>query len=230
MDARLRAGPHVFVEDLDRLELDDTDDRHLRRALRLRPGAALTVGDGAGRWRPARLAAMPGHLEVADDVVVDPRPWPPVRVAFAPVKGDRTEWAVAKLTEVGVDEIVVVATARSVVRWDTARAARHGERLQRVLREAAMQSRRTWMPDLRILTDLRHLVADTAPAAGSAWRPADPDGTEPPRLPTSVVVGPEGGFTDEELTTLGPPVRLGPQILRTETAAVVAAALLVVDR
>ncbi len=67
-------------------------------------------------------------------------------VAFSPVKGDRPEWAVQKLTELGVDRIVPLVAARSVVRWTGDRGAAVVERWRRVAREAAMQSRRAWLP------------------------------------------------------------------------------------
>jgi RsmE family RNA methyltransferase len=70
-------------------------------------------------------------------------------VAFAPVKGEKPEVIVQKLTELGIDQIIPLApTRRSVVKWDDARAAKNEERLRKIAREAAMQSRRTWLPTI----------------------------------------------------------------------------------
>ncbi|MEL7210175.1 MAG: RsmE family RNA methyltransferase, partial [Actinomycetota bacterium] len=145
----------------------------------------------------------------------------PVTVGFVPVKGERPEWVVQKLTEIGVDRIVVARSARSVVRWDGDRADRQLDRLRRVAREAAMQSRRCRLPDLdgvRPVADLldRGDVAVAAPGGETL------DGTE-----RTVLVGPEGGWDGDELSRSSRAVSLGPGVLRAETACVVGAALLV---
>lgn len=220
-DGAPRSHAHVFVADLDAPELAPDDRAHLARARRLRPGELVTVADGAGRWRHCRFG---DPLEVAGPVHHDPPAAPPITVAVAVVKGERTEWAVQKLTELGVDEIVPLRCQRSVVRWDETRAVRHHARLARVAQEAAMQSRRTRLPLVRPLTDLAELVARPDVAL------ADPAGSPPSLERPVVAVGPEGGFTPEELAVAPARVALGPTLLRTETAAVVAGALLVALR
>ncbi|MCU1346901.1 MAG: methyltransferase, RsmE family, partial [Acidimicrobiia bacterium] len=137
-----------------------------------------------------------------------------------PVKGDRPEWLVQKLTEIGVDRIVPLVAARSVVRWDGDRATSALERLRRVAREAAMQSRRPRLP----------VVEAPVPfATAVAWPGAcvtSPEGSAPSLTHPVVLVGPEGGWTDEELAAAGAQTTLGQQVLRSETAALVAASLL----
>jgi 16S rRNA (uracil1498-N3)-methyltransferase len=212
-----RTHAHVFVDDLEAPELTGADREHLARVLRLRPGEPLTVSDGAGGWRLCRFGDPP---QPDGPVRHDPSVAPSITVALAVVKGDRTEWAVQKLTEIGVDEIVPLHCDRSVVRWDHTRAARQHARLVRIAREAAMQSRRTRLPAVRALTS----VGDVLTRAGAVL--ADPGG-EVPSLERSVVaVGPEGGFTDEERAGAPATLGLGPTVLRTETAAVVAGTLL----
>ena len=213
------AGPPlVFVTDVERPELDAGDRHHLERVLRVRAGDAITVSDGAGRWRPCRLAP---EIEPAGAVVVEPRPSPTLAVAIALTKGDRPELAVQKLTEVGVDEIVLFRAGRSVVRWDDGKSVRNLERLRKVAREAGMQSRRAWLPHV----DGVAAFADVARRPGAAL--ADRDG-DPPSLEHSLVlVGPEGGWTDEERAAPLPRVCLGSGVLRAETAAVAAGVLLV---
>lgn len=213
-------GPHVFVDDLDAPVLADDDHHHLSRSLRLRPGDALTVSDGRGRWRRARFGPQP---EPDGEVVVEPAPAPALTVGLAPVKGQRPEWAVQKLTELGVDAIWLLVADRSVVRWEGERAAGHRERLGRVAREAAMQSRRAWLPEVRTGVGL----AEAAAAPGAVL--AHPGGASPSLASPVVLVGPEGGWSEAELA-LAPHVALGPTVLRAETAAVVAGALLAAGR
>lgn len=212
------AGPLVFVDDVESPELADGDRHHLQKALRLRPGDPLVVADGAGSWRPVRFGP---DLEPTTAVVTEPRPSPALTVGLSPTKGDRPEWAVQKLTELAVDRIVVLQTARSVVRWEGDKVDHHLERLRRVAREAAMQSRRVWLPEVQGV----HAVADHPGAVL-----ADPGGRPPSPDDHVVLCGPEGGWSDEERAGAPDLVGLGPGVLRAETAAVTAGALLVALR
>jgi 16S rRNA (uracil1498-N3)-methyltransferase len=211
------AAAHAFVVDLSAPELSPDDRGHLERALRLRPGEEVTVSDGAGHWRLCRFGDA---LEPIGEISLDERPEPPVTVAVALTKGDRLDWAVQKLTELGVDVIVPLATARSVVRWDSDRAGHHVERLRRVARQAAMQSRRTWLPAV----DHVRSFAEMAATPGASL--ADPAGHPPSLRSPVVLIGPEGGWSDEERGSGLPLVGLGPTVLRVETAAVAAGTLL----
>ncbi len=221
------AVAHVFVPDLASPVLDAGDRHHLERALRLRAGEVVTASDGAGRWVACRWVgggAGGAPLEVDGEVVVEPAPAPLVTVVFAPVKGERPEWAVQKLTELGVDRIVPLEAARSVVRWTGERAAGPLDRWRRIAREAAMQSRRAWLPEVETPVSFRE-------AAGWAGAARAEAGGDPPSLARPVVlVGPEGGWDREERAAALPTVGLGPNVLRTETAAVAAGTLLVALR
>ncbi|HUF33490.1 MAG TPA: RsmE family RNA methyltransferase [Acidimicrobiales bacterium] len=212
-------APLVFVADLTAPALDDGDRHHLERALRLRSGDEVTASDGRGRWRPCQLRAG-GELEPTGLPSVVPAPTPALTVAFALTKGGRPELAVQKLTELGVDRIVPFAAGRSVARWEGDRAERHLARLRRVAREAAMQSRRAHLPTVAALTDF----AGAAALPGAAL--ADRGGRPPSLAHPTLLVGPEGGWTSDELAAGLPVVGLGPQVLRAETAALAAAALL----
>jgi 16S rRNA (uracil1498-N3)-methyltransferase len=218
----------VFVADLDALVLEDADRHHLAHALRLRPGEEVTASDGSGRWRRCRyVTGRPGSglSEVAlgpeGPIVSEEPPSPAVGVGFVVTKGPRPEWVVQKLTEVGVDRIVPLSSSRSVVRWDAPRAERNVERLRRVAREAAMQSRRNRLPDV---TDVLPF-ADVA-LAGAAVALAEVGGKPPSLEHPFVLVGPEGGWDHAELACDLPLVGLGPNVLRAETAAVAAGVLL----
>lgn len=216
------AGPreakaHAFVADLGAPVLDDDDRHHLERVLRLRAGDLVTVADGAGSWRPCRFGP---DLVPDGPVVAEPPPDPLVTVAFAVVKGARPEWAVQKLTELGVDRLVPIRCARSVVRWEGARGERHLERLRRVAREAAVQSRRARLPEVEAMCTF----AEVAARPGALL--AEPGGRPLAVGDALVVVGPEGGWDPEELVAGPPTVGLGPTVLRAETAAVAAGVLL----
>ncbi len=216
-----RGGPHAFVTDVDHPELSDDDRHHLARSLRLGDGDPLTVADGQGRWRRCRFGAA---LAVDGDVVVVDAPTPALTVAFALVKGARPDLVVQKLTELGIDHIAVFAAERSVVRWDEAKVRVQRERLTRVAREAAMQCRRAWLPQLEVPADLRELVT----RAGSAM--ADFDGGPVTAEHHVVLIGPEGGWTETERALGRDSVRLGRHVQRAETAAISAAVQLAIRR
>lgn len=183
----------------------------------MRAGDRLTVGDGAGRFRVVRFGP---DLDVDGPTVAVPRPTPAIAVAFALTKGDRPELAVQKLTEVGVDVITPFVSARTVVRWDAAKAARNVARWRAIAREAAAQCHRAWLPTVG------DVVAFDAAAALPGAALAHPDGDPPTLGRPTVLVGPEGGWSPEEEAAVADRVRLGPHVLRSETAAVVAGALL----
>ena len=213
-----RGGPHVFVGDLSTPTLDDHDRHHLGRVLRLRDGDDLTLGDGAGHWCRA-VYRVGGDPEPVGDVVSVPSSDPAVAVGFALIKGGRPEMVVQKLTELGVDRILPLSADRSVVQWDEAKASTQVERFRRVAREAAMQSRRAWLPTVEEIAAAR----DVQPAEGVVL--AEPGGDPIDGSVRVLLVGPEGGWTDEEL--IGhPTVGLGPTVLRAETAAISAGTLL----
>ncbi|MXZ98267.1 MAG: 16S rRNA (uracil(1498)-N(3))-methyltransferase [Acidimicrobiaceae bacterium] len=211
-----RSSPHVLVADVDAPVLAGDDRHHLERVLRLRSGDLLTVGDGAGRWRPCRFGEL---VEPVGDVVEVAAPSPELAVGFALLKGGRSETVVQKLTELGVDRIVPFVAERSVVRWDGAKTARLLERRRRVVREAVMQCRRLWLPEVEPVRAFGDLdLGGTALAV--------PEGRTLAAGENFVLVGPEGGWADAELAAVDRQVCLGPHIMRAETAAIAAAALL----
>ena len=212
-------GPHTLVFDIDNPELAAADRHHLERVLRVRDGEPLTVGDGAGRWRACVFGP---EVEPTGEVVSVPRPAPTLTVGFALIKGGRPELVVQKLTELGIDRMVLFVAGRSVVQWDEAKAAKNHERLRRIAREAVMQSRRAWMPEILPLTSFEE-------AAGDGAALADPSGRPVGEMVHTVLIGPEGGWTDAESAAVFDRVALADHMLRTETAAI-AAATLMVDR
>jgi 16S rRNA (uracil1498-N3)-methyltransferase len=203
------------------------DARHVGAVLRVRPGELVTATDGRGGLVSCRYVGG-ASLEAIDSPTFLPPPSPLLTVGFAPVKGDRPEWAVQKLTEIGVDRIVLLCTERAVVRWEGDRASSHIERLRRVAREALMQSRGRWLPSVAGVTGLSSMLGEGVGLAGVAL--ADRGGAPPTLDCPTVLIGPEGGWSQGELGRCRARVGLGPTVLRTETATVAAGILLVALR
>ncbi len=176
----------------------------------------MTVSDGVGGWRPGRFG---DELEVVGSVQRVAARTPSLTVAFALVKGGRPELVVQKLTELGVDVIRPFAAARSVVRWDDAKADHQLQRLRRIAREASMQCRRCHLPTVEPVA----AFADVAALPGAVL--ANRSGQPPTLQHPTILIGPEGGWEVHELADR-PTVALGPHVLRAETAAITAGALL----
>src|SRR6266851_2552684 len=164
-----------------------------------------------------------------------PRPDPSITVVQAIPKGDRGELAVEEMTEVGVDRIVPWAAARSVPVWQGARGERSLAKWRLTAREAAKQSRRAWIPEVTDAVTAGQAAVLIAKAASAiVLEPGAADSLGRLSLPESgdllVVVGPEGGITDDESAAFhaagATACRLGPTVLRTSTAGTVAAAIL----
>jgi 16S rRNA (uracil1498-N3)-methyltransferase len=189
----------------------------------------------------ARLTSVaPGGVgaEIVDRTLT-PAPSPPVVVHQGLAKGDKVDGVIRHLVEMGVDGIVVFEAGRSVARWDGARQAAAARRWATIAREAAKQSHRAWLPTVSGPLSVSEAAAAAVglglvahPAAERRLGDVLAHGSQPTAgAPESVwvVVGPEGGLSADEVATFAAagalPVSLGPQILRTETASVVAAAL-----
>ena len=214
------SAAHVFVTAIDAPLLTDDDHHHLARVLRLRAGEQVSVSDGSGSWRMCRFADSP-VLDVDSAVEHIDRAMPLLTIGFALPKGDRPEWIVQKLTEIGIDHIVLLHTDRSVVRWQVDRAERSLAKLHKVAREASMQSRRVWLPTV---SGPLSFAAVTGAGAGIGIGIAEPEGAAVSLATPTVLIGPEGGWAPHELSAQPTHVGLGRSIMRVETAALVAAA------
>jgi 16S rRNA (uracil1498-N3)-methyltransferase len=237
------SAPLFLVEALpdgERVTLAGPEGHHAAAVQRLRVGEQLLLGDGRGGIAAARVTGTGRstlELEITDRRREEP-PAPRLVVVQGIGKGDRSELAVQAMTEVGVDEIVPWPALRSVVRWRGDRGDRAWQRWVLIAREAAKQSRRSWLP----------MVNEPAATAAVAARVREATGgggavvlheeaakrLSSVRLPAEgdlvVIVGPEGGVAPAELTAFeeagAVPVRLGSTILRTSTAGVAALAVL----
>lgn len=220
MNERLRrSAAHLLVDDVVVPVADEAAEHHLRRVLRVRHGEEVSVTDGRGGWRIC--AWSPNGLEPLTDVAVETAP-DRVCVIVAIPKQDRPEWIVAKLAEIGVDEVRFVHAERSVVRWDEGRAARHLERFTAVARAALEQSRRVFACSVLAPVPAREVLP--------GMPMAEPGGRPIAQTDRTIAVGPEGGWTPEELSLGSEQVDLGPTVLRVETAALLAGVVMTGDR
>ncbi|WP_433139178.1 16S rRNA (uracil(1498)-N(3))-methyltransferase [Actinomadura nitritigenes] len=235
-------SPPVFLADparlrADRVVLDGAEGRHAATVRRLRPGERVDLTDGAGLLAECVVAAA-DRASLTLDVLsrrTDPAPAPRLVVVQALPKGDRGELAVETMTEAGVDEIVPWAAARCVTQWRPERREKALGRWRSAAREAAKQARRSRLPevpDLASTADVAHRIAAASLALVLHEDAQEPlSAVQPPEDGDIVlVVGPEGGIADEELERFagagGRPTRLGPTVLRTSTAGVAAASVL----
>lgn len=219
----------------DLVVLDGDEGRHAATVKRIRVGEQVGLTDGAGvRAVGSVTAADKGSLTISlTEVEVEPRATPLVTVVQALPKGDRGELAVEMLTEIDVDRIVPWAASRSVAVWKGERAAKGLAKWRATARTAAKQARRSWLPEVAELASTADVVdlvaaADLAivlheaaelPLAGVSLEGVDS---------VLVIVGPEGGISEEELEAFAGAhlVRLGSSVLRTSTAGVAAVAAL----
>jgi 16S rRNA (uracil1498-N3)-methyltransferase len=221
------------LPDGDEVALTGDEGRHAARVRRIGAGEAVLVGDGRGTLLRCTVQAVDADalslcVETRTAVpAADPR----LVVVQALPKGDRAELAVELLTELGVDEIVPWAASRSVAVWQGQRGERARQKWQRTAREAAKQSRRAWVPGVAAPASTADVAARLRHATPLVLHEAAAVPLSAVRLPDAgeivVVVGPEGGITEQELTAFAAtPVRLGAPVLRTSTAGAAALAVL----
>ena len=223
----------VVPGDVVRVEGDEA--HHAVAVRRMRLGESLVLTDGRGAVAVGEVEATGKRtLDVrvtSYDVVAEPDP--AITVVQALAKGDRGERAVEVLTEIGVGRIVPWAAARSIAAWKGDRAAKSLAKWRSTAREAAKQSRRAWHPEVADLASTDEVlevigVADVALVLHEEAAAALGAVPVPETGAITLVVGPEGGLTEEELAAFvdagGHAVRLGAEVLRTSTAGVAATA------
>lgn len=231
----------VFVAEVaavrvgDRVTLDGDEGRHAATVKRLRIGEQLVLTDGAGTAVTGTVveSAKSSLVVEAESVSRAPRESPELTVVQAIPKGDRGELAVEMLTEIGADRIVPWAASRSIGVWRGERAAKSLAKWRSAALAAAKQSRRVWFPDVTEMASTGDVIALIAGAdlavvlhedASAALADLSLDGVGT----LLVIVGPEGGISDDELAAFAEAtvVRLGTSVLRTSTAGVAAVAAL----
>ena len=217
--------------------VDGDEGFHAASVRRLRPGEELVLSDGAGAVADCVVQSADKRSLTARVLAFRtvPPPRPPVTVVQAIPKSERSELAIELATEAGADEFVAWQAQRCVARWDGDRAANGLRRWRAVARSAARQSRRAWIPDVSGPMSTEALCSYLTQQIGAGavvlvlHESADvPITEETVAQANSVIllVGPEGGISDPEITALmnagAVTVRLGPTVLRTSTAAAVA--------
>jgi len=228
----------------DQVRLSPEQSHQVCHVLRLKPGDTIVVLDGSGTECDVTLTAVSRTESVGQTTSRRRAPGEPateVTLFQSLLVREKFEWVLQKGTEVGITQFVPVLTERSLVRTKTIEQNKM-DRWQRILMEAAEQSHRGRIPQLEPILPFdqsllrlrdfdRFLIA--APSEGAMTLRSALQGI--PRSPASVAVmiGPEGGFTEEEIARARDrgvvPISLGPRILRTETAAIVACALVLYE-
>lgn len=204
----------------------------LERVLRLPPGARLTLADGTGRRLPVRWHGA--HFRVDGPMTVAPARVPSVELGVGLIKGERWDWLLEKATEVGVDRVVPLQLQHCVVRLDAARSEDKVGRWQAIAIEAFEQCGRDHLP---VITAPCSLEAWLAGVAGATLAACDERGAPTALLDLAagsaarlaILVGPEGGLSAAERDRADAAgavgVTLGHDVLRAETAGVLAVAL-----
>ncbi|MCI0418139.1 MAG: 16S rRNA (uracil(1498)-N(3))-methyltransferase [Acidobacteria bacterium] len=225
-----------------RATLQGSEAHHLRHVLRAEPGRVVELIDGTGQiWRAVVDCHSAGGVEFSEvELLAASSPSARLGLIQSLCKADKLEWILEKCTELGIDEIYLLEAARSVVKIPKERLAGKMERWQKIILAAVKQSRRRTLPVLhppsplpllcRALPDgLKLMLSESEREASlksvvrsSPWQSA------------VFCIGPEGGWTVQEHETLMQSgfqaASLGSGILRTETAAIVAAAILQYER
>lgn len=223
-----------------RAHLDPSQSRRARLALRLSVGAPiLLVGPDGTEYRGRIESASPAGVIAAlgPRLPSAERALPPVALAQALIKGERMDWLVQKVAELGIARLIPLASARAVVRLGGERASRRQERWQKMASQAAEQSRAPRPMAVDPVASLAEAIARVA-GADLLLVPHEEEKSQtlraavahaPSAGSAALFVGPEGGFSPEEIEELtgagALAVSLGPRILRAETAGIVASAL-----
>lgn len=227
-------GPRIMVS--------GDDLRHIRSVLRKQPGDTLILLDGQGMEYTVRIAAMERSeiiTEIASEARRESR-YPLVTLGQGLPKSEKMDWIVQKATELGVSSIVPLVTERTIVK------IRDGEkrisRWRKIAREAAMQSNRSDIPEVDHIRTFHDFIMTLDPGPMTLLLFPWEEGTVPIKSVLRgslevkniiVLIGPEGGFSPKEAEAAGErnfhAVSLGPNILRTETAAIAAMSMILYE-
>ena len=219
--------------------IEGEDVKHITKVLRYREGEKLEICDGEDNEYIGEIKSMSKEevcLDIIDKRDIKRESKLIVRVYQGMPKGPKMEYILQKLTEVGTDEIILVDTKRSVAKVDGKKEDKKLERWERIIYEAAKQSKRGKIPTLKgvlsfkeALEDMKRNDYNICPYEDERNIPLVKEIRGLDIESIGIFIGPEGGIADEEIDALkengAKVVTLGPRILRTETASTVASAL-----
>lgn len=222
-----------------------SDVQHIARVLRLKPGDMIQLSDGCGGEYQAEISALHGDRVVAEirqEIAMQNEPPLAVYLFQGLPKGEKFEFIIQKCTEIGVQKIFPIAAARSIVHLTREKEEKRRERWQRIAAEAAKQSGRGAVPEIMALMELPEALS-SLPAGTTVLMPWEEEETShglktllrslKTEGPVVLIIGPEGGLSQAEVDLAREKgaitVSLGPRILRTETAGMVALSLLLYE-
>lgn len=221
------------------LSLPHDATQHALRVLRLKGGDLVTLFNGDGRQYRARLvAADPRAASIHVEAVEAPVRESPLRITLIQslARGEKMDWIIQKATELGATRILPVTSERSEVRLDGARGEKRLDHWRAIAIAACEQCGRNVLPEIGAPESMEACLAAQPHASSEVRWMLHPDGTarlrntEAAAADVMLAVGPEGGFSDNDLVALRQAgfdaLALGPRILRTETAGLAAMAAL----
>ena len=223
-DQSLQAGTSVT--------LDGAASRYIRQVLRLRHGQKVVLFDGSGSDFEAELLGSGDKgcsLKVLREISSEPVPVLQLHLAIGISRGERMDYAIQKSVELGVNEISPLFCSRSVVRLNPDRRRKRIAHWQGVIRSACEQSGRSRLPRLNPPSELSDWLSSHPGGLMLYHGAGDTLATTPaPGCELKLLIGPEGGLSDTERTQAAEAgynaVRLGPRVMRTETAPLAALA------
>lgn len=229
---RYFVDPDLFADD--EITITGEDVHHIVNVMRAKEGEQILVSDGAGRTSRVRLTQL-SSKEVKGQVVevLSEQTELPVRITIGQglPKGEKMEWILQKGTELGAYSFFPFTSERTIVKLDAKKEAKKLERWRKIIKEAAEQSHRAVLPQLLAPVSFREMLKQPAQYTHCAIAYEKEDGATLHQLLETmkaddsllILVGPEGGFSAEEVALAQAggflPVSLGPRILRTETAS-----------
>ena len=216
--------PYFFTEDPAAGVLTGAEAKHAH-VKRIQPGEHIMLIDGQGTTAVTRVTSVgAGRVDgVVEKQQFVPQPTPRVTVVQAVPKGERAELAVDLAVQAGADRIVPWISHRTIARWPANKQAKQVEKWRAQALASAKQARRAWVPEVRdpvTTNQLADLLRDAELALVLHEDATDSIRDVEFGEDVWLIVGPEGGIGDDELEVLGArPVKLGPEVLRTASAA-----------
>lgn len=210
--------PHVVVESLNDTELSPEVQHHLFKVRRLRIGAKMTATDGKGAWQQCVLGKESLELVNVREYCNERKA--KIQVCIALTKSGKPELITQKLTELGVNSIKFFLADRSVPQWNEKKINKNTNKLRAVAKMALAQSKGVWFPELSLDSKFEQVIG--IPDMSMADRRGEP-------LPSSVhkiMIGPEGGWSPTEYACSLPKFSIHELNLRSETAAIAAAVIM----